>query len=125
MGGHGPIGYYVEEYSPLELIRFRFTAPKGIEGYHEFRLRPEIGCVVFQHTLRARSHGLATGYWLLGLRALHDACLEDLMDRASSYSSGHEFHSPHPLRVRALRWLLRRLDVGRARPATAPLSTEH
>lgn len=119
VGGHGPIGYYVEQYSPPELIRFRFTAPKGIDGYHEFRIEPQIGGVQFRHTLRARSRGLATWYWLLGLRALHDACVEDMMDRASSYSSGHEFHSPHSLRVSALRWLLRRFPSPRARPPTA------
>src|SRR5579872_4788870 len=38
-GNHGPISYYVEEYSPPELIRFRVTHPKGFDGYHEFRDR--------------------------------------------------------------------------------------
>ena len=104
-GGHGPIGYYVEEYSPPELIRFRFTAPKGVEGYHEFRIIPELGSVVLRHTMRMRTRGLFTWLWLAAIRPMHDALLEDAMDRASTYSSGHEFHSPWPLWVRLLRWI--------------------
>jgi len=122
-GGHGPIGYYVEQYSPPELIRFRFTQPKGFEGYHEFRVLPELGGVRFRHTVRARSRGLATWYWLLALRPLHDALLEDAMDRASSYSCGHEFRSRWSLRVRFLRWLLRRLDPRAAGHAVTALDS--
>src|SRR5579872_4248143 len=51
-GGHGPIGYYVEQYARGELIRFRFTAPKGFDGYHEFQIEPRLGSVIFRHTLR-------------------------------------------------------------------------
>lgn len=109
VGGHGPIGYYVEEYKPPELIRFRFTAPRGFDGYHEFRIVPQIGSLVFRHTMRVRTRGMATFAWLLVLRPLHDALLEDLMDRASSYSSGHNFFSFWPLRVKFLRWFLGKL----------------
>ena len=105
VGGHGPIGYYVEEYAPPQLIRFRFTAPKGVEGYHEFRILPEIGGVRFRHSMRIRTRGLFTWTWLLAIRPMHDALLQDLMDRASTYSSGHEFSSRWPLWVRFLRWI--------------------
>lgn len=106
-GGHGPIGYYVEQYAHGERIRFRFTRPSGFEGYHEFLIEPRLGSVIFRHTLRVRTRGLATAYWLLVLRPLHDALVEDAMDRASSYSSGHNFASPWSLRVRFLKWLMR------------------
>jgi hypothetical protein len=105
VGGHGPIGYYVEEYRPPELIRFRFTAPKGVEGYHEFRIVPEIGGVRFRHTMRIRTRGLFTWLWLLAIQPMHDALLQDLMDRASTYSSGHEFSSRWSPWVRFLRWI--------------------
>lgn len=118
-GGHGPIGYYVESYAPFDHIRLRFTRPRGFEGYHEFRILPQLGHVSFRHTVRVRTRGMATWYWLLVLRPLHDACLQDLMDRASSYSSGHPFHTPWPLRVRFLRWLARRLPfTSGVRPQT-------
>lgn len=105
VGGHGFVGYYVEQYSPPELIRFRFTAPKGVEGYHEFRVVREISSVRFRHTMRMRTHGWFTWLWLLAIRPIHDALLQDLMDRASTYSSGHEFHSRWSPWVRFLRWV--------------------
>ena len=33
-GGHGPIRYFVEAYTPAHSIRFRFTEPKGFKGWH-------------------------------------------------------------------------------------------
>src|SRR5579863_5590059 len=51
-GGHGFVGYYVEGYSPPELLRCRFTAPQGVAGYHEFRIIPEGSSVLFRHTMR-------------------------------------------------------------------------
>lgn len=32
--GHGPIRYIVEEYIPGKSIKFRFTGPKGFDGFH-------------------------------------------------------------------------------------------
>jgi hypothetical protein len=29
-GGHGPVRYFVESYTPSQAIRFRFTGPKGL-----------------------------------------------------------------------------------------------
>lgn len=124
-GGHGPIGYYVERFTRPELIRFRFTAPKGFEGYHEFQIEPRLGSVIFRHTLRVRTRGLATWFWLLVLRPLHDALVEDAMDRASNYSSGCCFTSPWSLRVRLIKWLMgafsrRRKEVRAAAPMGNP-----
>lgn len=109
VGSHGPIGYYVEQYTAPELIRFRVTHPTGFDGYHEFRIVPQIGSVMFQHTVRIQTRGLATWFWRLVIHPLHDAMVEDIMDRASSYSSGHNFHSFWPLRVKLLRWFLGKL----------------
>ena len=106
IGSHGIIGYYVEQYSPPELIRFRVTHPKSFDGYHEFRIVPQVDNVIFRHTVRIRLRGAATWLWLLVINPLHDAMVEDIMDRASTYSSNHPFHSRWPLRVRFLRWLL-------------------
>src|SRR5258706_10809497 len=33
-GGHGPIGYAVEDYRPGRHVRFRFHAPQGFAGTH-------------------------------------------------------------------------------------------
>ena len=37
-GGHGPIRYVVESYDPHHTVRFRFTAPAGFMGWHEFEV---------------------------------------------------------------------------------------
>ena len=37
VGGHGPVRYFVEAYTPCKSIRFRFTRPKGFSGYHMSR----------------------------------------------------------------------------------------
>lgn len=124
IGSHGPIGYHVEQYSPPELIRFRVTRPKGFDGYHEFRIVQDVGSLKFRHTVRIRTHGAATWLWLLVIGPLHDAMVEDIMDRASTYSSNHTFTSPWPLRVRFLRWLLGKLAPPRAeRPTRSPVKT--
>lgn len=109
IGNHGIIGYYVEQYAPPELIRFRVTTPRGFDGYHEFRIVPQIDSLIFRHTVRIRTRGMATWLWLLVISPLHDAMVEDIMDRASTYSSNHPFSSRWTLRVRFLRWLLGKL----------------
>ena len=39
-GGHGPIGYRVESYTPGVELAFRFTAPEGFDGTHRFEVSP-------------------------------------------------------------------------------------
>ena len=124
IGGHGLINYYVEQYSPPELIRFRVTAPEGFDGYHEFRIVQDVGSLVFRHTVRIHTRGAATWLWLLMISPLHDAMVEDIMDRASSYSSNHRFTTRWPLKVRFLRWLLDKLAPLYAHAsALAPVKT--
>jgi hypothetical protein len=113
-GGHGPIGYTVVEYVPRVAVKFRFNRPAGYDGYHEFRILPRAGGVTLRHTLIMQTRGSASWSWLLVLRPLHDALLQDLMDRASSYSSGHPFESSWSLRVMFTRWLLGKLPGLRA-----------
>jgi hypothetical protein len=38
VGGHGPIRYVVEEYTPGRSIQFRFTGAAGSDGYHRYDL---------------------------------------------------------------------------------------
>jgi hypothetical protein len=88
-GGHGPIRYQVEEYEPGRYVRFRFERPRGFDGYHEFsRLggpeRPD----ELVHAIHARMHGLARVTWPLLYRPLHDALIEDALDRAQA-ACGH------------------------------------
>ncbi|MGE5404548.1 MAG: SRPBCC family protein [Candidatus Saccharibacteria bacterium] len=85
-GGHGPIGYYVEEYQPGNLVRFRFTNPPGFLGTHTFTVdQSGPGVVRIRHVIDAQIKGMSYIMWILAIRWLHDALLEDAFDKAEAY----------------------------------------
>ncbi|CAN5336746.1 hypothetical protein BH18ACI2_BH18ACI2_00910 [soil metagenome] len=106
-GGHGPIRYFVEAYEPGRQIRFRFTAPRGFDGTHGFDLEEvSPGVVRLRHVLEMRVAGVARLSWPLVFRWLHDALIEDALDRAEN------FGQPSPIKQREWSWwvcLLRRV----------------
>ncbi len=107
VGGHGPIRYFVEAYEPGKSIRFRFTAPRGFVGTHGFdveAVKPEV--LWFRHTLTMRLEGAALLSWPLVYRWLHDALIEDALDRAEANCSFLPVKKKHwSLWVRLLRHL--------------------
>ncbi|UVS78497.1 SRPBCC family protein [Actinokineospora sp. UTMC 2448] len=110
VGGHGPVGYTVEEHVPGRRVRFRFTAPDGFDGYHELTAEG----AELRHELVMRARGLARLSWPLVFRPLHDALIEDAFDLAC-----REMGVPHrPARwsayVRLLRAVLRRMESRKA-----------
>jgi hypothetical protein len=83
VGGHGPVRYSVEEYRPSHSILFRFSAPRGFNGTHRFEVEDRQGHTVLRHVIEMRATGPARLSWPLFFRPLHDACLEDCLDRAT------------------------------------------
>ena len=85
LGGHGPIKYQVEQYTPRALVIFRFTAPAGFHGTHSFSVVPLSGIqgVRVTHRLEMTTSGRATWLWLAAIRPLHNALIEDAFDRVS------------------------------------------
>ncbi|WP_249999366.1 SRPBCC family protein [Actinoplanes sp. M2I2] len=83
-GGHGPIRYWIEEYEPGARIRFRFTAPAGFDGFHEYEAVPlkDEGCL-FRHSMVMETRWPATLTYPLVFRHLHDALIEDSLDKAA------------------------------------------
>jgi hypothetical protein len=121
VGGHGPIQYSVESYTPGRSIVFRFLGPKGFDGCHRFEIiaATDQPCVL-RHTIEMQTHGLASLKWLIIIRPLHDALLEDSLDTAqASLGLVPEIHQ-WSLRVRFLRWLL---SKGQTRKQRMPTST--
>ncbi len=117
-GGHGPIRYHVVEYDPGRLVRFRFTSPPGFVGHHEFVLERAAeegpGAVRLRHVLMMTPADNARLTWPLVWKPLHDALMEDALDRAESAVTGRA------LPPRPWSWyvrLLRRLVKGRLRRA--------
>jgi hypothetical protein len=111
--GHGPIRYTVQDYRRGRFIRFQFTAPHGFDGYHEFRVEACNGGARLQHELVMRTRGLATLSWLLAFRPLHDALIEDALDKAEAVTTGRlDRAATWSLHVHVLRNLMKRLPLG-------------
>ncbi len=113
VGGHGPIGYVVTAYTPGESIRFRFTEPKGFNGWHSFTVlgATEEDCVL-EHRVEMQTEGRATLIWELAIRHLHNALVEDALSQAQRAVGNKPLVVPWPARVRVLRWLL---SVGKSK----------
>jgi len=122
-GGHGPIRYTVRDYLPGRRVRFEFNAPSGFAGFHEFALTDAAGAgeAVLTHRLAIRPHGVARISWLLVYRWLHDALLEDALDRAELAATGG-IRSPARWSryVRVLRTVLALTTRGRGGPRSRP-----
>ncbi|MFD7028539.1 SRPBCC family protein [Streptomyces sp. NPDC059917] len=88
-GGHGPVRYTVTAYVPGTWVRFAFSGPRGFDGFHEFTALPVDGeRTMLRHTLAMGVSGPARLTWPLAYRWMHDACLEDALDRAESARTG-------------------------------------
>jgi len=108
-GGHGPIRYFVEEYEPGRSVRFRFTRPRGFDGSHRFEITQAVdGRVRLRHVLEMRASGPALLTWPFLYQPLHDALLEDALDRAGSTLGLPIAPRRWSAWVKVLRWALRR-----------------
>ncbi|KJY41970.1 hypothetical protein VR41_10035 [Streptomyces sp. NRRL B-1568] len=89
VGGHGPVHYTVAAYVPSTWVRFTFSGPRGFHGFHEFTaLAVDAQHTLLRHTLAMDARGAARLSWPLAWRPLHDACLEDSLDRAERACTG-------------------------------------
>ncbi len=106
-GGHGPIRYFVNHYTPGREVRFTFTAPRGFNGYHVVELEP-IGTneVRLTHRIEMRITRWALFSWSFIFRPLHDALIEDAFTNAERNLGLPE--NPVPWNA-WVRWLRRRL----------------
>ncbi|MEU3350898.1 SRPBCC family protein [Streptomyces sp. NPDC037389] len=123
-GGHGPIGYTVAAYVPGQWVRFRFSAPRGFKGFHEFTVSSdEPGGTVLRHVIAMRLHGTARLAWPLAFRWLHDTLIEQCLDRAlgafQPEDCDHRRMAPH---VRLLRYVTSQTAGRGRRPAPEPES---
>lgn len=112
-GGHGPVRYTVDAYAPGVGVCFRFRAPRGAVGTHRFEVEPLAdGGACLWHILVIDAVGPARLTWPLVFRPLHDALLEDALDRAALSLGEAPVAAPWSRPVRLLRaslTLMRRL----------------
>lgn len=121
-GGHGPIRYRVESWLPGHGVRFRFTLP-GVDGWHAFEIldATERLCVL-EHRIEARLSGAMLLKWLLVVRALHDACVEDALSQIEQALGLPPRQVPWSPYVRLwMRWLARRSAAASRRRAHGAL----
>jgi hypothetical protein len=84
MGGHGPIRYRVEAYEPGVSVRFRLSAPQGFDGFHGFEILAAGGeGTTLRHLLEMNARGRAVLTWPCVFSPLHDALVEDCLDKAA------------------------------------------
>lgn len=84
-GGHGPIRYSIEKYKPKEFIQFKFSKPIGFNGIHKFEiLELENGKTELRHTIAIDAIGKGLLTWLIAIRPLHNALLEDALDKVEN-----------------------------------------
>lgn len=120
-GGHGPIRYTVETYTPGQSVQFRFTGPKGFNGYHRLEvIAAESGQSRLRHDLQMQTHGLAIISWPLLFQPLHNALIEDALSHAEAALGLPVTQHPWTIWVRILRWLL---TAGKAPAQTLPTAT--
>jgi hypothetical protein len=116
-GGHGPIRYVVEAYEPGRAARFRFGKPKGFLGCHRFEIQEvSPGRSVLRHVIEMRTAGSAWLTWAIAIRPLHDALIDDALDRAERHCGGTPGDRRWSLWVRFLRWAMRRGRAVNERP---------
>lgn len=108
-GGHGPIRYTVESYVPGQRVVFRFLEPRGFVGTHRFEIEPlDAASARLRHVIEMQAKGRAWLAWTLAIRPLHDALLEDAMDRAARFTGQPLPWRRWSCRVRFIRWIMRR-----------------
>ena len=99
--------YSVEIYRPSELIQFRFSKPDGFNGIHKFEItalnenRTEV-----KHIIDMKTSALGYIKWIIAIRSLHNALIEDGLDNLESICSGQQKSTKWNLWVRFLRWQL-------------------
>ncbi len=107
-GGHGPIQYSIEKYIPHKLIQFRFIKPAGFNGIHKFEIMEgEKGKTELRHTIDMDVSGADLFLWSLAIRPLHNALLEDALDKAENRFLTERRKTEWPVWVKILRKMLK------------------
>lgn len=102
----GPIREHIVERVPGERLVFQIDAPRGLDARHTFEVVPNGDThTVLRHTVEGEANGKMALGWPVAIGPLHDATLEDLLDRAEAELDGRSRPArPFSPRVRLLRW---------------------
>jgi len=90
-GGHGVVRYEVEDYTPGRRTIFRFDGTgltADLDGRHYFEVIRRNRHVILRHVIDAECRFKAWLKWKIVIEPLHDALLEDALDRAEQALNG-------------------------------------
>jgi hypothetical protein len=127
-GGHGMVRYACSAYQPGRLVEFTFVPGFMLRGTHTFEILDASqgdGCVL-RHVLSVHPRDVACWFGFhLAVRWLHNALMEDLLDRAATVVGHPPAKSAHwSVWVRLLRAYLSRnpanTSAGDSAPAAIP-----
>lgn len=106
-GGHGPMRYFITEYQPQKSITFQFDLT-GFNGFHRFDINElEPGKTELSHSINMTTTGTATLKWVLAVRWLHDAYIEDAFDKIENHFAADKKVSEWSLWVKTLRKVMK------------------
>lgn len=106
MGGHGPIRYEVIDYHTHH-VTFKFQQPAGFNGIHQLEMTAlDPATFEIKHTIDMTTNGTGTIAWLLAIRSLHDALMEDAFDKIENLLTQSNRKTSWSLWVKAWRYLL-------------------
>ncbi|WP_299885780.1 hypothetical protein [uncultured Lacinutrix sp.] len=104
-GGHGRIRYKIIDNNN-QGITFQFISPEGFVGTHQLAINSiHENKTEIIHEIKMTTYKKATLLWLIVIRWLHDALIEDAFDKVESYYSLEKKITPYNLWVRVLRFL--------------------
>jgi len=107
-GGHGLIGYFVTKYKEGEFIQFQFTKPRGFNGIHEFKITElDDSKTEIKHIVDVTASGVGIFTWSIAIRWLHDAYIEDALDRVENHFLTDKKKTEWNLWVKFLRKILK------------------
>ena len=107
-GGHGPIKYYIKDHVRGEKLVFQFTRPNGFFGVHRFDIQEvEQSQTLLTHTIDIKVNLKGWILWYAGIKWLHDALIEDGLDRIHNQINKETKTTPWNFWVRILRGVLK------------------
>jgi len=109
IGGHGPIKYSIQKYIPGNSIEFKFMKPDGFIGIHKFEItKLEKNKTELKHTIKMMISGKGILTWHIAVKWLHDALLEDCLDKTENHFQTKQKKTKWNLWVVFFRRLLRK-----------------
>jgi len=93
---------------PGKQIVFRFTHPKEFKGVHKFDIAAlDNDKTKLTHTIDMKVNALGYFKWLVAVKWLHDALIEDGLDKLYTKTTGKSKVTPWNIWVKILRAILK------------------